>query len=190
MSSRTAVELISSPETFGIPEGMLLRLDEDAGHRQLQYLDLIPGSWSIGAVELLPDAVLETNGRAVVYLIADSPARNLTGNQTALHLLRETLACRGDARYLGVIKPGVLDVYPLGFFDKRTPGEARQINLDGGSALHDFITGRTDVQSATDKTWLDAYLLELLRSTAKSLKALGGLNDGQVLSLVGRGLFA
>ncbi|MCC7312441.1 MAG: N-6 DNA methylase [Sulfuritalea sp.] len=189
MSSRTAVELISSPETFGIPEGMLLRLDEDAGHRQLPYLDLIPGSWSVGAAELLPDAVLETNGRAVVYLIADSPTRNLTGNQTALHRLRETLACRGDARYLGVIKPGVLDVYPLGFFDKRTLGEARQIYLDGGSALHDFITGRTDVQSAADKVWLDAYLLELLRSTAKSLKALGGLNDGQVLSLVGRGLF-
>jgi hypothetical protein len=188
LSSQATAELIAAPEDFGIPAEMLLRLDEDAGHRQLPYLDLIPGNWSASASELLPNAVLETNGRAVVYLIADSPTRNLMGS-TALSRLRETLACRGDARYLGVIQPGVLHVYPLGFFGKRVPGEVR-IDLDGGSALHDFITGRTDVQAVADKAWLDAYLLELLRSTARNLKSVGRLSDGQVLSLVGRGLFA
>ena len=190
LSSQAVAELIAAPEAFGIPDGMLLRLGGDAGHQYLSYLDLIPGSWSAGVSELLPDAVLEANGRAVLYLIADSPGRNLMASTASLNRLREMLACRGDARYLGVIQPGVLHVFPLGFFGKRTPGELCRIPLDGGSELHDFLAGRTDTQAAADKTWLDAYLLELLRSTARNLKAVDGLTDGQVLSLVGRGLFA
>jgi len=189
--------LIATPETFGISERMLVRLDSEPTHQHLPYLDLMPGSPYSTVVDVLPEAVLETNGRAAMYLVSDNPSRRLVADSDRLHRLREMLACRADARYLGVLEPGILHIYPVGLFTGRVPGAIRQLSLQGGTDLHDFLIGQLDSPTDTgrrtvkaDKAWLDNYLFELLRSTARNLKMSDALTDGQVLSLVGRGLFA
>ncbi|OHC66721.1 MAG: hypothetical protein A2040_15590 [Rhodocyclales bacterium GWA2_65_19] len=180
-------DILAAPEAFGLSAGMLLRLDEAADYRHLAYLDLMPAARK----EPLPDAVLEADGSAAVYLAADA---SLLADPVRLAALRETLACRGDARYLGVVQPGVLHVFPLGFYEGRGADSLREIPLRPGGELHDFLAGLSEGEgkglAAAEKAWLDNYLLELLRSTARNLKKEASLSDGQVLSLVGRGLFA
>lgn len=185
-----SIDVITTPQAFGVSADMLLRLDGAPTYRHLAYLDLMPGSPAVSDNELLPDAVVETNGNAAIYLIADNPSRKLmSGAGTELTLLRETLACRGDAHYLGVLSPGVLNIFPLGLYEKTPPGSLRRLDMRPGTELHDFLAGLNDTRTA-DEAWLDNYLLELLRGTARALKESGALSDGQVLSLVGRGLFA
>lgn len=178
-------DLVATPETFGISAGMVVRLDEVATYRHLAYLDLMP----MGGADLLPNAVLEADGSAAIYLTADA---SLLSNPARLAALRGTLACRGDARYLGVAQPGVLHIFPLGFYEGKVPDRLREISLQPGGELHDFLAGLSEGEgpAAAEKSWLENYLLELLRSTARNLKKAGSLSDGQVLSLVGRGLFA
>lgn len=178
-------DLLATPEAFGLPAGMLVRMNEAPDYRHLAYLDIM----SIRATASLPDAVLEADGSAAIYLSSDA---SLLSDAVRLAVLRETLACRGDARYLGVAQPGVLHVFPLGFYEKKAPGSIRQIALQPGCELHDFLAGlsKGEEPAAAEKTWLDGYLLDLLRSTARCLKKTNALSDGQVLSLVGRGLFA
>lgn len=178
-------DLLATPEAFGLPAGMLVRMNEAPDYRHLSYLDIM----STQAAASLPDAVLEVDGSAAIYLSSDA---SLLSDAVRLAALRETLACRGDARYLGVAQPGVLHIFSLGFYGKKAPGCIRQISLQPGSELHDFLAGLHEDEggAAAEKTWLDGYLLDLLRSTARRLKKTNALSDGQVLSLVGRGLFA
>lgn len=185
-----SIDVIATPEAFGVSADMVLRLDGAPTHRHLAYLDLMPGSPAASCQELLPNAVIETNGNAAIYLVTDSTSRQLlTGTGVELTALRETLACRGDAHYLGVLAPGVLHVFPLGLYERTPPGSLRRIAMRPGTELHDFLAGLDDSRTP-DEAWLDNYLLELLRATARALKETGALSDGQVLSLVGRGLFA
>lgn len=178
-------DILATPEAFGLSTGMLLRLDETPDHRHLAYLDLMPKGRKGSSL----DAVLEADGSAAIYLVSDA---SLLADSVRLAALRETLACRGDARFLGVAQPGVLHIFPLGFYEGKVPGRLREIPLRPGGELHDFLTGLSEDggPSAVEKTWLENYLLELLRSTARNLKKATTLSDGEVLSLVGRGLFA
>ena len=178
-------DILATPEAFGLSAGMLLRLDEAPDDRHLAYLDLMP----TGGGETSLNAVLEADGTAAIYLASDA---SLLADPVRLGVLRGTLACRGDARYLGVAQPGVLNIFPLGFYDGKAPGRLREIPLRPGGELHDFLAGLSEGEdsAAVEKVWLENYLLELLRSTARNIKEATSLNDGQVLSLVGRGLFA
>ena len=177
--------LLATPEAFGLPAGMLVRMDGAPDYRHLAYLDIM----SAQTAASLPEAVLEADGSAAIYLSSDA---SLLSDTMRLAALRETLACRGDARYLGVAQPGVLHVFPLGFYGEKAPGYIKQISLQPGGELHDFLAGLSEDEEpvTAEKTWLDGYLLDLLRSTARRLKKTNALSDGQVLSLVGRGLFA
>lgn len=179
---------ISSPEAFGIPAGMMVRLDGAATYRHQPYLDLMPKSRASADAEILPAAVIEADGSAVLYLASDA---SLLSEPDRLTLLRETLACRGDAHYLAIMQPGVLHIFPLGFYEGNTPRSIREIPLISGGELHDFLAGLDKIEeiATAEKAWLDNYLLELLRSTARRLKEATTLSDGHVLSLVGRGLF-
>lgn len=176
---------ISSPEAFGIPAGMMVRLDGAATYRHQPYLDLMPKSRVSADVEILPNAVIEANGSAALYLATDT---SLLSDPARRAKLRDTLACRGDAHYLGIAALGTLHIFPVGFH-KQSPDALRIIQLQAGCELHDFLVGLDRPDQTTDETWLEDYLFRLLRFTAEELKDTGMLYDNQVLSLVGRGLF-
>lgn len=188
-----APHLLDNPKQFGVSEEMLVRLRGPSIPRHLPYLDLLSGE-----AEVQPDAVIEVNGRAALYLISGADPDNLNLDQ-----LRDILACRADARYFGIIEPGILQIFPIGLFGPaESPQVIRKLSLGREStALHDFLIGHVNAQTddrrkrksaSADAAWLDNYLLRLLQSTASSLREscpLDTLSNGQVLSLVGRGLF-
>jgi hypothetical protein len=193
MSDIALHSLLIDPSKYGVPEKMLIHLsDREPTYAHLPYLDLFHTESTT-----VPDAVLEVNGRAALYLISDS----LNNQQIAE--LTEMLASRADARYFGILRPGSLDIFPIGLFSQNEEQPCiRTIELQiGNPALHDFLIKNNPNENGYSKTkrsklaeaaWLDNYLFKLLQVMAKNLRELVSpdkLGDDQILSLVGRGLF-
>ena len=184
-------DLLKNPRQYGIAPNTLIRLDGQPSPDHAAYLDLIDSrnqSWSNQGL-----AVIEDQGNALLYLLpADAPQCRQRGG---LGDLINILACRGDARYVAVVHPGRLDFYPLRLQLAGEP-HATYPNI-ATTSLHAFLTGalltvgpKTKQQKA-DKRWLDTFLFKLLTGTADALRAAEPqLSHGQILSLVGRALFA
>ncbi len=181
-------QLIKYPEQFGIARNMLVSLRGDASYQQLPYLDLRAQYPSTANSFNSPDAVIEVNGRPSLYLVAKE--------NVDIIQLNEVLACRADARYFAVVEPGILKIYPIGFFEQGQDLKAIEtIAIEHPTiALHQFLIGSISptnkkTHDKAEATWLDNYLFKLLKATAEALHK-SGIDDGNVLSLVGRGLFA
>lgn len=170
---------------------MLVHLNGGLSYRQIPYLDLLEIKSSP-----LPSAVIEVNGRASLYIIAQENI--LTSNdENYLSQLNDILASRADSRYFGIVEPGIIKIYPIGLFKNgHATNPIETIVLRSGNpALHHFLMGNIQLpakknNATADAAWLDNYLFDLLKLTAQSLRDLQGITDGQVLSLVGRALFA
>lgn len=81
----------------------------------------LPSSWII---ELLPrqsnhapalTAVAEHQGAALLYLVDASS--NVKSDAVSLATLRKQLANRSDPAWLGVLRLGSLEVFPIGFHE-------------------------------------------------------------------------
>lgn len=191
------IDFFDSPQKMGISDGMLVRLDRAREKNALSpdllpYLDLIENS----EIEM-PDAVIQIDGRAVMYLVKPQVLGGDNVDSARLSSLVRVLACRGDARYLGILNPGCLSIYPIGI-SNQTPSRLGEISLHAGNtALHDFLSGQNklatqaspDINNA-DNSWLDAFLFDLLTKTAEQLKySCPSLSNSEILSLIGRCLF-
>ncbi len=104
--NETTKRLSSIARAFGCPS--LLFFDGEPVPAHLDYLDLLPRKHPKGTV--LPDAVAEFQGRALLYFI-DGAAPAVTPQY--IERLQQLLANRGEHACLGVVKPGSLDVYPI-----------------------------------------------------------------------------
>jgi hypothetical protein len=88
-----------------------IRLDQGlTTPAQLEYLDLLPRR---GAS--LVTAVAEHQGTALLYLV-DACGDAKTDAATLTQLQRQ-LANRSDPAWLGVVRPGSLEIYPIGFHE-------------------------------------------------------------------------
>lgn len=180
---------------IGVPQKFTVALDvakPNASH--VRYLDLV------GVQSATPDAVVESNGYPVLYVVhQDSLGERANAVELDARLsdLLWTLACRADARYLAVIRPGVVAIYPIHL----SPTVGKSVELPeetAGSQLRDFLTGGTEVLGSklepakiADNQWLDEFMFRLLMVAAERLKVeCGNLSNGDILSLVGRALFA
>lgn len=190
--SRSAIEWLAD---IGVPQKSTVALDvakPNASH--VRYLDLI------GVQSATPDAVVENNGYPVLYVVhQDSLGERASAVKLEARLsdLLWTLACRADARYLAVIRPGVVAIYPIHL--SPTVGKSVDLPVEtAGIQLRDLLTGGTDVLGGklkrvkvADNQWLDEFMFRLLMVAAERLKVeCGTLNNGDILSLVGRALFA
>lgn len=178
-----------------LPEGACIFLDEAASHRNIRYLDLLHKQTS----PVLPDAIVEVNGQPLMYLIRQDFLGTQSNTQLDLAEIIRTLACRADARFLGVITPGAISIYPIEIADT-IPSPIKSFNdNDSGFAIRDFLTGaewpsvnKSRVTKA-DERWLDAFLLNLLNGAAVTLRECftkDELSDASVISLIGRALFS
>ncbi|WP_269507620.1 hypothetical protein [Acinetobacter baumannii] len=144
--------LLQDPAKYGISENMLIQFSgEEPLYVHLSYLDLFTGE-----IEKRPDAVVEINGRAALYLVSEN-----IFTIDELRQLKEILASRADARFLGVLRPGIIDIYPLGIFSENDDQPIiKRINLSESSInLHDFLIG-----NLTDK--LDKKIINVKLSRA------------------------
>lgn len=190
---------------FGAIESTVRWLDE-ATPLNIAYLDLIPSGTTRPqrANDVWPTAVVEVGGLASAYVLR---ADRLTGtpdiSESSLNRLRHNLACRGDAEYLAVWKPGELTLYNLDLspelpapdvVSKSAPG--REILFqDIGNGVFSHTTARrtrTDdihmevVQKAVHQVLFDV-LTEVTSALISSPALKNKLDDA--ISLVGRALF-
>jgi len=110
------VDLYEELNAAGVLPDSLVRLDETATPRHIRYLDLLGGRDDRKTV--LPDAVIESSGQPYLYVVRRDRLGDSGHAQTHLAELIRILACRSDARFLAVVKPGSIDVYPVGLFER------------------------------------------------------------------------
>ena len=94
----------------GVQIDSVVDLNDVSGPRHVRYLDLIRSN---DTDEPLPDAVVESSGVPLIYVVRHDTLGSAPGDQQALKQLVRVLACRADARYLAVLKPGQVVVYPI-----------------------------------------------------------------------------
>ncbi len=189
------VDLYEELNAAGVLRDSIVRLDETATPRHIRYLDLLGMSDEYGTV--LPDAVVESSGQPYLYVVRRDRLGDAGNNQRPLAELIRILGCRSDARFLAVVKPGSIDVYPVGLFE-RVPDAMLQSPSDTNSAdLRGLLSGAifgshaaTSGSSKFAKQWLETLLFRLLTDAAHGIKlAAPQLSAQQVIALVGRALF-
>ncbi|WP_437724447.1 N-6 DNA methylase [Sorangium sp. So ce861] len=85
-----------------------------SGHEQLQYLDLLPRR-SPSPPPLPISAVAEHQGLALLYLVDVDPRLHAAAAASKLSALQRELANRSDPAWIGLVRPGSLEIYPIGF---------------------------------------------------------------------------
>jgi hypothetical protein len=178
-----------------LPEGACVYLDEAASYRNIRYLDLLHKQDDA----VLPDAVIEVNGQPLMYLIRQNLLGTLGNPTVGLAETIRTLACRADARFLGVVTPGTISIYPIEIVDS-IPAPIKTLDeSDSTLAIRDFLTGAEwpnishNRVAKADERWLDAFLLSLLNAAAETLResfSVDELTNASVISLIGRALFS
>jgi len=175
---------------FGCTE--VVRLDEKlSAPEQLDYLDLLPKrSNEIPALT----AVAEHQGTALLYLVdACGDARS---DALSLSNLRRQLANRSDPAWLGVVRPGSLEIFPIGFHE--TADSQPVTTIEEGTA-----TAPLFFQNLVHGTFIENHRLrgtdyvyrkifELLTQTTDAFvpkEGKGQLDALEVLSMAGRALF-
>lgn len=167
-----------------------------AGPRHVRYLDLLGDE---GNSELLPDAVVESGGAPLAYVVRRDTLGNSPIDTAALARLVRVLACRADARYLAVFEPGQVVVYPIRMdavlpdpilSDTEATQYARFRGMLGGSAVDASPSVPARKSRKADAQWLDGLLFQLLTDAAREIHTAAPLlTIQQVLALVGRSLF-
>ncbi|HEX9733826.1 MAG TPA: N-6 DNA methylase [Thermoanaerobaculia bacterium] len=91
-----------------IPLDVPLKIPE-----QIEYLDLLPQGPSVSGPSV--NAVAEHQGTALLYLLDAGP--DTKGDAVEIGRLQRQLANRSDPAWLGVARPGSLEIHPIGFHE-------------------------------------------------------------------------
>lgn len=172
----------------------VIRLDEPlTSPAQIEYLDLLPRRRGASAPSV--NAVAEHQGTALLYLLdacgaARTDAAKLAG-------LQRQLANRSDPAWLGVVRPGSLEIYPIGFHENAVtapletiPEQAPSAPLFFQSLVHGVFAENRRLKGS-DYVFKKIY--DLLTQTTDEYVGTGeekaALEPLEVLSMAGRALF-
>jgi len=189
-------DLYEELKAAGVAPGSLVRFDQVATPRHVRYMDLV-GAYRDLSTSALPDAVIESAGQPYLYVVRRDRLGDPGHAPPRLGELIRVLACRSDGRFLAVVRPGRIDVYPVGIFAGIPP-----IALSSGSGanaamLRGLLSGAVvglesskPRQSDPHNQWLEALLFRLLTEAAGGIRrATPALSVQQTIALVGRALF-
>lgn len=168
---------------FGARASDCVELQSPHDPRLLRYVDLVRH----GAQPMV-DAVVEDQTHPLLYVIN---AARLAGSQEHTHeiaVLRRRLAMRGEPAWLGVLRPGRLDIYgtdltpdlqsqPKSFSTSQSESVGVLARLAQGENL-----------AAPSSLMLRDELLRLMTHAGQELKTLG-LATNECIALTGRALF-
>jgi len=189
------VDLYKELNTAGVIPDSVVHFDGTATPRHIRYLDLLGRSDNSDTV--LPDAVIESAGQPYLYVVRHDRLGDAARNQSRLAELIRVLACRSDARFLAVVSPGSIDVYPVGLFDHVPDVMLSSPSNSNGAVLQGLLSGAAfgshgaaSRSSTISKQWLEVLLFRLLTDAAHGIRrAAPNLSEQQVIALVGRALF-
>src|SRR5579862_4731288 len=189
--SNNGERLKSHAEAVGCRE--LLRFDTEPNASHLEYLDLLPRK---GDNDVLPDAVVEFQGRPLLYLVDDideSGQPRLAVSQ--IHSLQALLANRSEHACLGVVRPGSLDIYPINLDRNalvRANFQTIQIAQPGAETFFQSLaSGNFDIPGRPKQAdYVFETIHRLLSEASEDLAGGEGHMHGlDVLSTTGRALF-
>lgn len=171
-----------------------IRLDEALSRpEQLDYLDLLPKRG--GATQPLPiTAVAENQGTALLYIL--DACGDAQADAATLAKLQQQLANRSDPAWLGVVRPGSLEIYPIGFHEAAATAPIQTIIEQQATApfffqslVHGTFSGNKHLRGS-DYVFKEIFGL-LTQTTDKFVPAKGKpvLEPLDVLSMAGRALF-
>ncbi len=176
--------------SYGLPR--LIRLDVPPSEPgQVDYLDLLPRSKRERA-EL--SAVAEHQGSALLYLL--DAEGGLESDDKTLRNLSNRLANRSEPAWLGVIRPGSLEIHPVGFAKNWTGRPIEVINSRSEAAptlFQSLVHGTFHKDRAPrGADYVFQRIYENLTETARAFVSeddSGPLDALEVLSMTGRALF-
>ncbi|HVT29105.1 MAG TPA: N-6 DNA methylase [Lacipirellulaceae bacterium] len=166
-----------------------VRLDEGLTEpAQLDYLDLLPRAGALA--ERVPvTAVAVHQGTALLYLV-DSQAVPI--DAATLAMVQRKLANRSDPAWLGVLRPGSLEIYPIGFHPVGT-APVEEVHSESPNAplfFQSLVQGtfaKNNVLHGSDYVY--KRIFELLTQTTDEFVSAKKLEPLDVLSMAGRALF-
>ncbi len=171
---------------YGIPAP--LYLDEGEKPALINYLDLVAKREK----KILPAAVVEYQQRPVLYIVENnrlsvSPQKR----KQELLSIKQILANRGDIAYIGILRPGQLEVYPIDL-EKRLEGKIRV--SEEGKSSHTFFQslalGVSKIKKQSNPDYIYDRIFSLLdKSSNHLISEPCNLPKSDVLSLIGRALF-
>ncbi|MCH8047672.1 MAG: N-6 DNA methylase [Planctomycetes bacterium] len=170
----------------------IIRLDEKLSEpEQLDYLDLLPAR-SNHTPTLT--AVAEHQGTALLYLV---DACGKTKCDAASHAaVRRRLANRSDPAWLGVVRAGSLEIFPIGFHEVADTQPVKTIEQHSETApffFQSLVHGTFEENSTLHGTdYVYRKIFELLTQTTDRFvppDGKGQIDAIEVLSMAGRALF-
>lgn len=191
------VDLFELLQEAGVDQDSIVSLVGPATPRHIRYVDLLHVVDKPTTSTVLPDAVIEAAGSPIMYVVRQDRLGDAGDATWRLTELVRVLACRADARFLVVVRPGSIDVYSVTLYD----GVQRSIVSAQGDAmrgkLHGLLSGaaipmpeRSKRSADTSELWLETLLFRLLSDAAHQIKrSAPALTVQQVIGLVGRALF-
>jgi N-6 DNA methylase len=179
-------------EDFGCHHVIELRNNQTApAYALADYLDLIPGSKGDRSTALPIYAVVEHQNAPLLYITFDD-------QPGVIEALQKELANRSDASWLGILRPGELEVRPVTFKPKPTALLIKKAD-DNDAALffQRLVHGQVDKKAGSPKAmdYVAKLIFDQLMFTARTFVPEGGTTDPslltalEVLSMCGRALF-
>ncbi|WP_058556208.1 N-6 DNA methylase [Thiohalocapsa sp. ML1] len=166
---------------YGAPEHDCIDLQARNDPRVLRYADLIRN-----AQRPLVDGVVEQQSLALLYVI--DQARLAGRDRVDIGKLRQTLAMRGDPAWLGVLRPGRLDIYATDLAPDHDTAP-KTYSLESGDALAVLpLLAQGEDLAPPGSLLLRDVLLGLMTDAAQELKGYG-LSTDEIIALTGRALF-
>jgi hypothetical protein len=170
----------------------VIKLDETlTSAEQLDYLDLLPKQSNHAP---MLTAVAEHQGTALLYLV-DASA-DVKSDAASLATVRRLLANRSDPAWLGVLRPGSLEVFPIGFQETADSRPVRTIEERSTTAplfFQSLVHGTFEENHRLRGTdYVFTKIFDLLKRTTNEFvpkEGKGKLEALEVLSMAGRALF-
>lgn len=151
--------------------------------RLLRYVDLVPRQ---GTPRV--DAVVEEQSQPLLYVVNAARLSGLPNQTTAIAELRRRLAMRGEPAWLGVLRPGRLDIFAT---DLRPVEDSAPVSFAGDQSESMGVLPRLaqgEDLAKPSSLMLRDVLLGLMSDASQELKELG-LTTDECIALTGRALF-
>jgi len=173
-------------EQYGADLAAFRSFDDDGpvnGPNLLPYATLVAARKADPALAALA-GVYEWQSSPLVFL-ADGDS--LTGDES-FRLLRRRLAMRGDAPYLGIVRPGQLTIHRISL--DNDPREQTVVPIESiQRSVFPILGNRRPKAASNSRQWITNVLLKLLEKSIGELTTDCGIAEGDAISLVGRALF-
>ncbi len=158
---------------------------------QLDYLDLLPKR---STQKPLVTAVAENQGTALLYIV--DACDDLKHDPVSLSIISRQLANRSDPAWLGVVHPGSLEIFPIGFHESASTAAVKTIKADSITAplfFQSLVHGTFEENHRLHGTdYVFRKIFDLLTQTTNAFvpkEGKGRIDALEVLSMTGRALF-